>query len=281
MPRLPFVLLMLVIIAGSCKAQDTHDVQAAQVYRDTIAESRKYIEQYDTVSNTIHVLVALCDNTYQGIVPVPVKIGNGQDPNNNLYWGCAFGIRSFFKKSKEWKFLKAYKVDSERLERLIFRHVTRNYYLVADAYDGKSIKQCTEDFFSSCAGLLKDTLHIEGANIGINGNAGLVAYVGHDGLMDFKLEQRFACKDNRQRDAIMLACISKSYFGAHLKTTHAYPLLWSTGLMAPEAYVLHDALTGYVNKENNEQIRSRAAAAYARYQKCSIKAAKALLVSGY
>ena len=49
---------------------------------------------FDTSNKTIHVLVALCDNKYQGIVPVPPKIGNGQDPDNNLYWGCAFGVRS-------------------------------------------------------------------------------------------------------------------------------------------------------------------------------------------
>ena len=33
----------------------------------------------------IHVFVALCDNDSQGIVPVPKKIGNGNDPDNNLY----------------------------------------------------------------------------------------------------------------------------------------------------------------------------------------------------
>ncbi|MGC6431949.1 MAG: hypothetical protein ACON5F_12965 [Jejuia sp.] len=37
---------------------------------------------------TIHVYVALCDNINQGIVPVPAKLGNGQDPKNNLYWGA-------------------------------------------------------------------------------------------------------------------------------------------------------------------------------------------------
>src|SRR5213596_1995295 len=34
-----------------------------------------------------HVLVALADNKYQGIVPVPAAIGNGDDPVRNLYWG--------------------------------------------------------------------------------------------------------------------------------------------------------------------------------------------------
>lgn len=35
----------------------------------------------------IHVFVALADNVNQGIVPVPAKLGNGEDPVHNLYWG--------------------------------------------------------------------------------------------------------------------------------------------------------------------------------------------------
>lgn len=46
----------------------------------------------------VHVVVALCDNKYQGIVPVPAMIGNGQDPSNNLYWGAAYGVKTFMKK---------------------------------------------------------------------------------------------------------------------------------------------------------------------------------------
>jgi len=45
----------------------------------------------------IHVLVALCDNKYQKIVPVPQAIGNGQDPKNNLYWGAAYGFKTYSK----------------------------------------------------------------------------------------------------------------------------------------------------------------------------------------
>jgi hypothetical protein len=32
----------------------------------------------------VHVTVALCDNASQGIVPVPVAIGDGNDPRTNL-----------------------------------------------------------------------------------------------------------------------------------------------------------------------------------------------------
>ncbi|WEK37680.1 MAG: hypothetical protein P0Y53_09215 [Candidatus Pseudobacter hemicellulosilyticus] len=236
---------------------------------------------FDTSARTIHVFVALCDNKYQGIVPVPAGIGNGQDPDNNLYWGCGAGIRTYFKKSRDWVLIKKYRVDKIRLERLVFRHSQQNYYLVADAYDGRYIRQCTIDFLNSCSGQTRDTVAIPGMTLGINGNAGLVSYIGHDGLMDFQLNQDFQNTDGIARDAIILACISKRYFSPLLAATKANPLVWTTGLMCPEAYTLHDALSGYIRNESAEEIRTRAAKAYARYQKCSEKAARNLLVTGW
>lgn len=231
---------------------------------------------------TIHVFVALCDNQNQGIVPVPAKIGNGQDPDNNLYWGCGFGIRSYFKKSKEWKFVESRKMEAPVFERLIFKHVSKPFFLVADAYDGKYIRQCTEDFLNSAAGRSKSQITSKGNQIGIEGHSNLVAYIGHDGLMDFDLTAaNFGNTDKKQRDAIVLACYSKNYFAPHLRAAKADPLVWTTHLMCPEAYTLHDALSGYVLEESNEQIRSRAARAYARYQKCGEGAARKLLVTGF
>lgn len=236
---------------------------------------------YDTTVKTIHIFVALCDNKYQGIVPVPAKIGNGQDPANNLYWGCGYGVKTYFKNSPEWKLIKAYPKDSIVTERLLFKHVKKNFYLIADAYDGQYIEECTIDFLRSSCGKKKDTLNVGNRIIGIAGNSSLLAYIGHDGLMDFTLSEKFNNSDGKKRDIIMLACYSKHYFSPHLKNANVNPLVWSTGLMAPEAYIIHDALSGYINNENPENIRNRAAAAYSRFQKCSLSAARKLLVSGW
>jgi len=214
-------------------------------------------------------------------VPVPEKIGNGQDADNNLYWGCGYGIRTYFKKSKEWKLLKTQAISSIKMERLIFKHADRNFYLVADAYNGKNIDQCITDFLSSSCGKLKDTLHIENKIIGIAGNSRLTAYIGHDGLMDFKLSGSYQNTDNQERDVIILACYSKKYFSTYLAQANINPLVWTTGLMAPEAYTIHDAISGYLNNETNEEIRKKAYSAYAKYQKCSEKAARNLLVTGW
>jgi hypothetical protein len=241
----------------------------------------KSVVKFDTSHKTIHVFVALCDNKYQGIIPVPAAIGNGQQPNTNLYWGCAFGVKSYFNNSSKWTLVKSMFIDSIKLERLIFKYKNSEWFLIADAYDGKNIKECTVDYLNSCAGKIKDTLIINGLTLGINGNSKLLSYIGHDGLMDFKLDNSFVNADGIKRDAIILACISKKYFSPYVKAAKANPLVWSTGLMSPEAYTLHDALEKYIKNGSAEEIQISAAKAYSKYQKCSDNAAKKLLVTGY
>ena len=167
------------------------------------------------------------------------------------------------------------------MERLVFKNKKSNFYLIADAYNGKYIKQCTIDFLKSCSGQIKDRININGIIVGIYGNSKLVSYIGHDGLMDFKLSESFQNTSNTNRDAIILACISKKYYSPYLTLAKANPLLWTTGLMCPEAYTLHDALESYINNDPAETIRTNAAKAYSKFQKCSQKAAKNLLVTGW
>lgn len=256
------------------------EVDKIQETTDTLSHE-KCITQFDTTYKTIHIYVSLCDNKYQEIVPVPAKIGNGQDPDNNLYWGCKYGVRSYFMANKEWKLLETYKLDSVRLERLIFKHKFYKYYLVADAYNGKYIKRCTSEFLSSTSGQLKETIQVNNTIIGIAGNSKMVAYIGHNGLMDFEIIKTFKNTDGIKRDIIILACYSKQYFSKHLKQSNVNPLLLTTGLMSPEAYTIDAVIRGYINNEACDKIRSEAALAYSKYQNCSVKAAKNLLVTGW
>jgi hypothetical protein len=99
--------------------------------------------------------------------------------------------------------------------------------------------------------------------------------------MDFRLPFLPKKKNENHRDAIILACASKQYFGEALRTAGAYPLLWTTNLMAPEAYTLKSALDGWTAGESNEQIRERAAAAYDKFQKCGLRGALRLFVTGW
>lgn len=109
--------------------------------------------------------------------------------------------------------------------------------------------------------------------------ANLAVYVGYDvlmepvPLMEFVLNGRFTGTGAEKRDAIMLACKSKQFFTFFLRPTGAQPLLWTMGLMAPEAYTLKAALDGWIAGEGQERIRARAAAAYDKHQKISLRAA--------
>jgi hypothetical protein len=234
----------------------------------------------------VHVFVALADNEHQGIVPVSPKLGNGEDAERNLYWGSAYGVKTFFSRATDWqRIICGLKPKSEILERCVFKYRAANVYLVADAYRGMEIRQAILDFLDSAAGDGEDTIRIPSESgtvkLPTRGGANVVVYIGHDGLMDFQLV-RFPVQKNRaHREAIVLACASKQFFANPVRASGAFPLLWTTGLMAPEAYTLKSALDGWIAGEGNELIRDRAAGAYDKYQNCGIRAAHRLLVSGW
>lgn len=233
----------------------------------------------------IHTFVALCDNESQGIVPVPKKIGNGNDPFNNLYWGALYGVKTHFRKHPNWKQLHSAKLSETILERVVFKHKSKEVYLIADAYSGNKIQTCIQDFINACAGKNKATYSFvknsDTLSLPMGGNANLLSYIGHDGLMEFELKSYPMAVDSVQREAIILACISRDYFYEALHNTTAEPLVWTTGFMAPEAYTLSAAIEGWIRNESNQQIRNRAAGAYHKYQKCGLKGAKRLLVTGW
>ena len=195
-------------------------------------------------------------------------------------------MKTFFSRSKDWARLQCWqKPKFQILERCVFKHHAANVYLVADAYRGDEIRQAILDFFDAAAGASPENLAVGLASsevmLSIRGGANLVAYVGHDGLMDFQLPLVPRQTNNARRDAIILACASKQYFAGPLRASGAKPLLWTTGLMAPEAYTLKAALDGWIAAETPGQIQERAAAAYDKYQKCGMKGARRLFATGW
>lgn len=232
----------------------------------------------------VHVFVALADNQHQGIVPVPPALGNGDNSRRNLYWGAAYGVKAFFKASKEWQSLSCGRgPKASILERCIFKSRSDEVFLVADAYQGSEIKSAVTDFLAAAAGVSSEAIHAKAdsgdISIAAAGAADLVAYIGHDAFMDFQVQPIVGTKGKKPRRTIILACASKAFFGPYVRQTGADPLLWTTGLMAPEAYTLHAALAGWLAQEDDEMIRHRAAQAYDKYQRCGERAALRLFAT--
>jgi hypothetical protein len=274
-----FVFLLLAICFFACTKVETQTNNSSSV---SVSPKTEAVEKIANAAKVIHVLVALCDNENQGIVPVPAFLGNGEDPARNLYWGAAYGVKTYFGKSASWQKLATVANPKENvLERIVFKHRTQNVYLIADAYRGSKMKETINDFFSAVSGEKLENVTVENKTLQISGSANVVAFVGHNGLMDFQLEKEIVKKDDAEREAIVLACASRNYFAEHLKKTSAKPLLWTSNLMAPEAYILHDALEGWIRGESDAQVQIRAASAYAKFQRISVKSASRLLVTGW
>jgi hypothetical protein len=160
--------------------------------------------------------------------------------------GAAFAVKTTFKTSRDWEPIPSGRSRGARS--LHFPTPQTKVIIVAHAYDGGHIREAVIDFLSAAAGGHAETLALNlksgNVSIPIAGACDLVTYVGHDAFMDFQVSPIFGKKANKPREAIILACASKPYFGPYRKPTGAEPLLWTTGLMAPEAYTLKAALDG-------------------------------------
>ena len=205
----------------------------------------------------VAVFVALCDNASQGIAPVPAKIGNGNNPGENLYWGNSEGLKSWFSHSKSWKLVSHdTPTDPRILERLVFRSSDNSIELTAEGWRGSEIKNCLTAFESAL----------------ISGKHDLCAYIGHDVLMDANIPPP-TTKAAKPCDAIVLCCMSQPYFESRLTSIGAHPVLLTSQLMYPGAFLLHDALPSWSAGKPLPSIRLAAAISYAHNQKITTKAA--------
>lgn len=206
----------------------------------------------------IAVFVGLADNATQGIAKVGAKIGDGDQPDDNLYWGCTDGLKSLFKTSSKWKLEQRVTDtgDPRILERLVFRHANPDALLVAEAWRGAKLRDCYEAFQQA----------------GVSGNHDLVAFIGHNVLMDTKIALP-THHATMPTDAAILCCLSESYFRDRLESTGLRPILLTTQRMYPGAFLLHDAIEPWLAGKDRAVLRTAAGAAYARNQHISQAAA--------
>jgi hypothetical protein len=236
-----------------------------------------------------HVFVALCDNDHQGIVPVSRTLGDGDDPVRNLYWGARHGMRTFLERAPGWRRLRVERpTGGPVLERVVFRHQPTGLLLVADGYRGREIAAAMRDFLLAAAGRgPAEVLEVDGPagreRLAL-AEAGLVAYVGHDGLMDGdnpEVRALLAALPERApgataKAAMVIACASRDWFAAPLRRAGAAPWLLTTGLLPAEAYSLEAAAVAWARGGAPAEAREAAARAFARWQQCSLAAARRL-----
>lgn len=244
----------------------------------------------EPVPRVVHVYVALCDNDHQGIVPVSKVLGNGKDPEHNLYWGAGYGVKTFFARSSEWSELTvttAPKAPVLRRAAFISKKLSPPVVVIADAYDGERIDTALAEFLGAAAGKRREKIAVasKDATFTVEAAAGaeLVAWIGHDALMDFTVTNppKLAVGERHPSGAIVLACMSQKYFTPVLRAAGTDALLTTTNFMAPEAYSLDAAIRSWGAGESAAAVRIAAGKAYAQYQKISDGSGIGLFATGY
>ena len=299
---MPQLILVLSILFFSCKTdvqhegkEDTTVTNKEIILKDTIKlnpisefereKIKVYIDSIQAVGGNlfVHCLVPLCDNDNQGIVPVSKSLGDGLSLRTNLYWATGHGMSGYFKKKSEWQTIKIYNPsDTNILQRAIFRSKVKNayVYLINDAYRGDRMPECLDAYFLSLAGGKKDSVLVDSIWIKMNSSADMMAFNGHNGLMDTDIDE-VESKDNRERDAIAIGCISEDYFRSYYFKARAYPLVMTTGLMYPGAFVLDDIIKKWAINSSELEMRYAAGDAYNRIMKCGQRGGRNLFSTGW
>lgn len=214
----------------------------------------------------VAVFVALCDNEHQGIAPVPAKIGNGFIPAQNLYWGCSDALPKVMRASRDWgrpQYFTAYDGRQDAvLEAVVCTRADKAATVYAFAYRGDSIEACMLDFEAAVASSRYD----------------LVAYIGHNGLMDVELPEPTPA--DSKSDVVVLCCMSDEWFSERILRMGARPVLMTRQFMYPAGQVLTEALAAWLKSpSSNRAIHDAAARAYAKNQGISVKAAAGVFVA--
>jgi hypothetical protein len=134
-----------------------------------------------------------------------------------------------------------------------------------DAYRGDQMQLCLEDYFKSLAGEKLDTITTELQTFPAYGNADLLIFNGHNGLMD-ESASYFKNADSRPKDAVAIACISKDYFKPYWELAGAYPLVMTSGLMYPGAFCTEFIVNEWALLNDAEACRKAAGSAYYKYK---------------
>jgi hypothetical protein len=259
-----------------------HD-EIKEFTRDSIISRLNYKINH-SIPLIIHVFVPLCDNDNQGIVKVGGKLGEGRNLKSNLYWGAGYGLKTWFSRSKDWKIMKnQFNIDSSILERAVYFRKYPNkakVYLIIDAYAGDKMKPCLEVYFKSLAGIIKDSINLDTTIIPAYGKSDFLIFNAHNGLMDTEIEV-YRNYDNIQKDAAVISCASYSYFVYRFKTLKAYPLVCTTSLLPPEAYIISAIIDNWATMQSNEKIKKSAGEAMAKVHKLPVKSCIKTFCTGW
>jgi hypothetical protein len=219
-------------------------------------------------SLTVDVHVPLCDNTI--IACGNAKLGNGDNPSTNLYWSTTPGFGVWFqRKGSGWTKVEILTKDTGDKD-VLEKHTYRRTMSTPAAWRKRGApKQFTlEVTIRAWRGSAIDRALAAYANdiSGKGSSAQLVAFVGHNRLMDLD-EFTWPAPGTEVKGAIAIACDTAPYMKKQVSAATRVPLLMTSDLLFANAAPLEAAVLAFAHSDGYAQIRRDAATAYAGVRK--------------
>jgi hypothetical protein len=231
----------------------------------------------------VQVHVPLCDNDVlrcgRG------RLGDGEDPDGNLYWATSGGFRGWFgRKGSPWRLVHRLTAPEEDvIEVRVWRRMVSPgatlrargvkkpvpVYVVAYAWRGESIERAMKAYAADLFGGPARRIALPGGEVlAAGGAARLVAFVGHNGWMDVgDFAWPRAARSAPRKATIAVACITEDYLVPAVPAERRVPLLFTRSLLFAGAHAFEGAVSAFAEGQSLAGIRESAVRAYAAGQK--------------
>lgn len=227
-----------------------------------------------------HVTVVLCTNRNK-----VTAICNEDNAKDNLYWGARWGVKTYFRKSKDWTTLPAPAAENPNIvDRALFVKKdpigasNATLYILADVWRGGDARKATEHFLLMSSGENIEKFKVDDQTLYAGGEAHVTAYLGHNTLKKWSPDLKLR-KNPMPSSAIVLGRHTTS-FTPFIDQAGAFPLLTTKGVVTPEAYTLESAIIAWLTTTDPNKTLEQAAQTFADYQKANLSWTKSLFIAG-
>jgi hypothetical protein len=272
--------IALVLISATSSANPTDDLGALtdRVVADITAGKPLVVE----------VHAPLCEGTI--IACGNKKLGDGDNPDTNLYWSTTPGFGEWFaRRNSGWKRVLKQTADQTGDADILAIHVYRRDIatpaawvkrgapkhfeldVVIHGWRGTSIDKALAAYADDVSGKgTRDLVLADKSTLAAGGSAQLVAFVGHNRLMDL---DSFTWPEPGTivKGAIAIACDTAPYMKKQVSAKTRVPLLMTSDLLFANAAPLEAAVLAFASGGGFAEIRKDAATAYAGIQQVEVR----------
>jgi hypothetical protein len=232
----------------------------------------------------VEVHVPLCDNRV--LACGNVRLGDGDHPDRNLYWGTSGGFLGWFgRRGSGWREVARLAPEGEQLDGRVWRRTVpargalRRYgarrpveiYVIARAWRGTSIRRAMDAYAADLfADRARPLVLPDGRTLLGGGAAHVVAFVGHNGWMDVADFEWPPATARAIKGTMAIACLTEDYLASVFARSDSavppVPLLLTRSLLFAGAHGFEGAVTAFARGGSLVAVHDGAADAYARGQ---------------